>query len=198
VHQVHGIDVRGVPVEAAGRTDSSIVRSLLEATGVGSEAIDRGAHDVLAAACASYEPPDLAAKVAPGIAELLPRLAAREEVFRFSLVTGNYERVARVKLAAAGIGHWFPEGQGGFGSDAEAREALPAIARGRAGGTDGPWPRERTVVIGDTPRDIACARADGVRVVAVTTGPYRAEDLTDADAVVAGASELEETLASFA
>ena len=39
-------------------------------------------------------------------------------------------------------------------------------------------------MIGDTPRDIACARADGVRVVAVATGPFAVEALADADAVV--------------
>jgi len=59
-------------------------------------------------------------------------------------------------------------------------------ARERAGG----WPRERTVVIGDTPRDIACARADGLRVVAVATGPFRVDELAGADAVVKDATAL--------
>jgi phosphoglycolate phosphatase-like HAD superfamily hydrolase len=45
-------------------------------------------------------------------------------------------------------------------------------------------------VIGDTPRDIACAHADGVRCFAVATGPYEAEELGDADAVVSRADEL--------
>ena len=49
-----------------------------------------------------------------------------------------------------------------------------------------PHPPEQTVVIGDTPRDIACARADGVRCVAVTTGPFAAADLHDADHVADG------------
>ena len=84
------------------------------------------------------------------------------------LVTGNFEPIARLKLNRAGIGHYFEPGHGGFGSDNEDRAALPALARKRAGG----YPREQTVVIGDTPRDIACARADGVHVIAVTTGPY--------------------------
>ena len=101
-------------------------------------------------------------------------------------MTGNYERVARLKLARAGIGDWFPAGQGAFGSDAEERERLPPIARSRAGD----WPRERTVVIGDTPRDIACARADGLRVVAVTTGPFGVDALADADAVVDSAAAV--------
>ena len=90
---------------------------------------------------------------------------------RLSLVTGNLEPIARLKLERAGVGRFFEAGQGGFGSDHEDRGRLPAIARSRA--SDPPWPRERTVVIGDTPRDIACARADEVRVAAVATGPVR-------------------------
>jgi phosphoglycolate phosphatase len=42
------------------------------------------------------------------------------------------------------------------------------------------------VLVGDTPLDVAAGKAGGARVVAVATGPYRAEELrgTEADAVV--------------
>jgi phosphoglycolate phosphatase len=182
--QVHGsLELNGRHVEAAGRTDAAIARDLLALAGFESGAIDERADDVIAACCALYDelcPADLSPRLAPGIPEALTLLGGRPDAFRFSLVTGNFERIARLKLARAGIGSWFPDGQGGFGSDAEDRALLPPIARERAGG----WPRERTVVIGDTPRDIACARADGLRVVAVATGPFSVEELADADAVV--------------
>ena len=61
------------------------------------------------------------ALVAPGIVELLEELSARPDEFRLSLVTGNLEPVARLKLARAGVGHYFEPGQGGFGSDDEDR-----------------------------------------------------------------------------
>jgi phosphoglycolate phosphatase len=112
------------------------------------------------------------------VPEVLDELAARPGI-RHSLVTGNLEPIARMKLRAAGIGHHFARGQGGFGSDAEDRAELPGIARARAGN----HPAADTIVIGDTPRDIACARADDVGVIAVATGPYRADQLTAADAV---------------
>jgi phosphoglycolate phosphatase len=189
---VHGLDGLGaLEVEVAGRTDLAIARSLLRASGIGDAAISARAADVAAATVERYArtcPPDLADKVAPGIPELLAALAARPEEFRLSLVTGNLEPVARLKLARAGVGHRFPAGQGGFGSDHESRAELPAIARARM--SDPPWPRERTVVIGDTPRDIACARADRVRVAAVATGPFPIEALADADAVVDDARAL--------
>jgi len=190
LEQVHGsFSLDGHKVEVAGRTDASIARDLLVAAGHAPEAIDARADDVVAACCALYDelcPADLSPRVAPGVPEALASLGGRPDAFHFSLVTGNFERVARLKLARAGIGDWFPAGQGGFGSDAENRELLPPIARERAGG----WPRERTVVIGDTPRDIACARADGLRVVAVATGPFAVEQLAGADAVIDSAEAV--------
>jgi phosphoglycolate phosphatase len=126
--------------------------------------------------------------VAPGIPDLLAALSDRPDAFRLSLVTGNLEPIARLKLERAGIGHHFPAGQGGFGSDHHARGELPAIARGRMSAPA--WPRDRTVVIGDTPRDIACARVDRVRVAAVATGPFTVEALADADAVADDARAL--------
>ncbi|MGI8623412.1 MAG: HAD family hydrolase [Solirubrobacteraceae bacterium] len=196
LREVHGDelrpeDVRGV--EAAGRTDGAIARDLLLGCGVPVAAIDREVAAVARACARAYEeycPADLSGFVAPGVAELLAALAS-DDRFRSSLVTGNFQPVARLKLARAGIGSHFEAGQGGFGSDAEDRESLPPIARARAGD----WPRERTVVIGDTPRDVACARADGVRVVAVTTGSFDAAALAEADHVASGASELAHLLA---
>jgi phosphoglycolate phosphatase-like HAD superfamily hydrolase len=45
-------------------------------------------------------------------------------------------------------------------------------------------------VIGDTPRDIACAHADDLRCFAVATGPFETSELTAADAAVNRAAEL--------
>ncbi len=194
LHTVHGLDPAArSPLSPAGRTDGEIARGLLLAAGVSATRIDSAAGDVRAATCEAYArrcPTDLSHTVLPGIATLLGTLAARPEV-RLSLVTGNFEPVGRLKLTRAGIGHRFPAGQGGFGSDAEDRAMLPGIARARAG-TDGvAFPRERTIVIGDTPRDIACARADGVRCLAVATGPFAVDELRDADGAAADATELE-------
>lgn len=202
LREVHGDDLalEGVHVVAAGRTDGAIARDLLLACGVAAEAVDRcvaAVADGCARAYVDLCPPDLSDRVAPGIPALLGELAG-DDRYRLSLVTGNFEPVARTKLAAAGIGAFFATGQGGFGTDAEAREQLPPLARERAGDGGEPWPRARTVVIGDTPNDIACARADGLRVVAVTTGPFDAAALAEADHVASGAGELAPLLESLA
>ena len=187
---VHGVAPLVGEVEVAGRTDQAIARDLLAAAGVTAADVDARAREVLARTAAEYErlvDDDLSAFVAPGVPELLSALADRPSEFRLSLVTGNLEPIAHL-LARARIGAFFARGQGGFGSDSEHREELPAIARARAASPA--WPRERTVVIGDTPRDIACARADGVRVAAVTTGWFDAAALAEADAVVDDARAL--------
>ncbi len=185
LREVHHVEPR--PVDTAGRTDGDIARGMLLQAGVDARTIDSRAADVRDATVAAYArlcPGDLSDRVAPGALECLTSLAEGEDTL--GLVTGNLEPIARLKLTRAGLGRFFARGAGGFGSDHEDRAALPAVARRRAGRV----PREDTVIIGDTPLDIACARADGVRCVAVSTGPFAAAQLRDADVVIDGLSSL--------
>jgi phosphoglycolate phosphatase-like HAD superfamily hydrolase len=138
---VHGLGPLDGEVEVAGRTDAAIMRDLVALAGVEPEAFDARWPEVTEAAVAAYErlaPADLSDRVAPGVVELLAALAARSGEFRLSLVTGNLEPIARLKLDRAGIGTYFERGQGGFGSTPRARSCrgspAPAPATGRASG----------------------------------------------------------------
>ncbi len=191
---VHGVQARALRtmLAPAGRTDGEIARALLLGAGVSARRIDERAEDVREECCRIYvelATDDLSATVLPGVRDLLSELSERDDA-QLALLTGNYESVARVKLARAGIAGFFPAGQGAFGSDSEDRTALVPVARRRAGTLGAPHPREQTVVIGDTPRDIACAQADSVRCAAVATGPFAAEQLQAADATVPDAGRL--------
>ncbi len=193
-----GVDTSAVKVPTGGRTDPEIVRTLLAGAGVEDARIDELIGELVPTLVAHYErlkPDDLSGFLAPGAVEALDELSADEER-RLSLVTGNVQEIGRRKLELAGIGHHFAEGQGGFACDSAHRPDLPPIARERAAVWNGgePWPREATVVIGDTTRDIACARADGVRVICVPTGPQTADELADADEVIESLHELPEAL----
>ncbi len=199
---VHRIEIPVCRVETAGRTDGAIARSLLTLAGVDAKRVDDRMVALRDESCQAYArrcPADLRATVNPGMPEVLDALTMAGHVL--SLVTGNFEAIARLKLRRAGIGDHFAHGQGGFGSDSEDRAALPAIARRRAGRrctpVEGPCRRSETVVIGDTPLDIACARADGVRCIAITTGPFRREELLDADVVVDTPYELAGAIAAM-
>lgn len=185
-------------IAPAGRTDPEIARAILLSGGISAARIDERADAVREECCRAYArlcPADLSQFVVSGMPELLDWLTERDDVI-LGLLTGNYEAVARLKLTRARIGGYFSAGQGAFGSDAEDRLALPVIARRRAGRVGQPHPRDRTIVIGDTPRDIACAHADGVRCLAVATGPHPADELTGADEVVGNAAELRDALAA--
>jgi phosphoglycolate phosphatase-like HAD superfamily hydrolase len=194
LREVHGVDTSLIrtQIPTAGRTDGEIARAILLDAGVSADRIDAFAERVSErfshwAACRL--PDDLSGALLPGVRDLLSWLAEQPDV-TLGLLTGSHEPVARLKLDRAGIGDAFPLGQGAFGSDAEDRTVLPAIARRRAGTPRAPYPRRQTIVIGDTPRDIECARADGLRCVAVASGPFDREALAAADVVARDAMEL--------
>jgi phosphoglycolate phosphatase-like HAD superfamily hydrolase len=198
IREVHGVDAARFAkgLAPAGRTDGEIARMILLDAGVSAERIDDRAADVRGACCQAYAElcdPDLSEFVIDGIRDLLAWLAGLDGV-ALALVTGNYEPVARLKLTRARLGRFFPAGQGGFGSDAEDRAALPGIARRRAGVDGTSHPRGRTILVGDTPRDIACARADGVACIAVATGPFPASELQGADDVAVDTTDLRRAL----
>ncbi|KAB2903280.1 MAG: HAD family hydrolase [Anaerolineae bacterium] len=91
------------------------------------------------------------------------------------LITANMPTSAGIKLRAAGYEptafHF-----GVFGSEAVHRSDLAPIALRRAKQTFG-YPPEQVWMIGDTPEDIACAKACGANVLAVATGRYSADAL---------------------
>lgn len=199
LREVHGIaEEQQLVGSAAGKTDGQICREILVASGISDARIDEHAATVIERTCAIYDPGDLLEHVSPGLPDLLAELHDRDDVVQ-SLVTGNFEPIARRKLQAARLDRWFnAQIGGGFGSDHEERVHLPATARARAGAAlrkDGaPWPVERTIVIGDTPRDVACARHDGVHAVGVSTGPFGPDELAEADAVAHDAPTLRAAL----
>ncbi len=93
------------------------------------------------------------------------------------LLTGNYPSAALVKLRAAGINQPFEFGA--FGEFHKDRNMLPKLAL--------EWVKEnleieqpdpsKFVIIGDTPRDILCAKHSGMKCISVTTGKFGREDL---------------------
>ncbi|MBI4591711.1 MAG: HAD family hydrolase [Candidatus Rokubacteria bacterium] len=111
----------------------------------------------------------------PGVAELVGRLSGEAEAV-LGLLTGNIEAGAKIKLEPTGLLPHFRVGA--YGSDEPDRAKLPAVAVRRAETLAGKAiSPDRVVVIGDTPLDIACARAYGARSVSVATGGHGVEEL---------------------
>jgi phosphoglycolate phosphatase len=168
-----------------GKTDPQIARELLELAGV-APAVIRAGLDALWSAYLrelrlEFAQPDHATLVLPGVSSLLAELERRQERVLLGLLTGNIDRGAALKLESAGITTAFR--LGAYGSDHERRDLLPPVAVRRAreltghdfGGAD-------VIVIGDTPHDITCGRALGVRAVGVATGRFGVDELAAAGA----------------
>jgi phosphoglycolate phosphatase-like HAD superfamily hydrolase len=198
VEEVYGVRLRPESLgrsDHSGETARSALRKLLRAEGLDDTAIDRGLERWTARDAERYVELLGAAdtgdwELAPALVETLDELVRDH---RIALLTGNPEPVARARMERLGLTRFFPSGQGGFGSDGEHRSDLIGIARRRAGG----WPAERTVLVGDTPRDVAGAHAAGVRAVGITLGRCDRDDLAGADAVIDSMAALPDALRSF-
>lgn len=116
------------------------------------------------------------------------RLDAIDEALEFffggdficGLLTGNYPQAAQIKLKAADIHHDFSFGA--FGEFETDRNKLPQLAINEVQKIHdfNPQPA-RFLILGDTPRDIMCAKNAGMKCVAVTTGKYGYEELSEHD-----------------
>jgi phosphoglycolate phosphatase-like HAD superfamily hydrolase len=155
-----------------GRTDPGIMVDL---------ATRWGAPAVVAAArrqeCLEHYVVHLRAEVAaggievnPGVRELVTALAADRRVL-LGLLTGNVAAGADIKLAPTGLRSLFKVGA--YGSDSALRSDLPAIAIARAAALAGRrYCGKEVAIIGDSPADITCGAAEGVKTIAVTTGRH--------------------------
>ena len=180
VVEVYGLQEALKEVEWSGKTDSQIVLESLALHGWSEEAaiarLDAFRDRYVAGLAAVRESLIEDMPLLPGVPEVLQRLATLDTTQ--SLLTGNYEPAAVVKLAAVGLQHHFDFTVGAFGSDHRDRTKLVPIALEKARRRyDLSLTPADVVVIGDTPRDIACARAGGVRAVAVATGQFSMEQL---------------------
>jgi len=123
--------------------------------------------------------------VLPGVRALIAALDAAGATQ--TLVTGNIEPNARLKLEAVGLSPGPVRVElGAYASDDGVRDNLVPIALDRCRAAGVAVDTGRTWVIGDTPLDLACARAAGVRCLLVATGTYGPAELVGAgaDAVV--------------
>lgn len=162
----------------SGKTDLQIISDVLGEAGVPAGEIKEKIevlYEVMALEGRSLFTDD-GIRACPGVPELLSALRSNRAVM-LGLLTGNVSQTAPLKLAAAGID---PNDfkVGAFGSDAKERNDLPRIAWQRAEQATGRgFDGAHTVILGDTPADIACAKVSGSKSVAVATGHHTVAEL---------------------
>lgn len=161
-------------LELAGATDAGLARFLFNHFGIehspeNEEFFYDSYHESLTENLAHRSQTNTG-HLLPGVFKLLESLDHQESL-ALGLLTGNIQRGAFTKLEHFEIRHFFATGA--FGDDHHDRNCLGPIAIGRA--TQHfhyEFSPADTVIIGDTPKDIACARACGACAVAVATGTF--------------------------
>lgn len=175
--EIHGVADAFAGIEMSGKTDPAILREAWEAAGIEPAERDAKAFNdcYVRHLKDTLREPLRERHLKPGLPGLLDAVARRSDVV-LGLLTGNVVTGAQLKLESFGVLHYFRVGA--YGSDNEDRKALVPVARLRARQFCVTYiAPERIFVIGDTPRDIECAKAHDVKAVAVATGNYSLEDL---------------------
>lgn len=171
-------------VAMAGRTDRLIVAEALSRAGVTADAETlRGFRETYYGYLSEeIVHPGPRKGIMPGIRDLLDGLLTDNNVF-LSLLTGNFSGAAEIKLAYFDLWRYFQ--CGAFAEDAQERHELVSVAMSRVHALGrSEVPLDDVVVIGDTPLDVACAKAAGVRSIGVATGFFDAETLARSGADV--------------
>ncbi|MEF3272978.1 MAG: HAD hydrolase-like protein [Chloroflexus sp.] len=193
-----GPEIRIERTSYAGKTDWQIVRESLPA--LAEETIQAQLREFIALYVAELTAQREAliarSTVFTGVVEALRALAA---VAYQAPLTGNVAAAARIKLECTGLLPWLDIEAGAYGDDHFDRLALPPIAVARAQNRyQRMFTPAEVVIIGDTPRDIACGRAFGARTVAVATGPFTLNELAEhhPDALLPDLSDTAAVLAA--
>jgi phosphoglycolate phosphatase len=189
------------PGSMAGRTDRAIMAEVLSLAGEAEQAgLIEAFHEVIAAGAAGLA--DMVrqrSRALPGAAAALAALAEVETVdgrapaglgdgrtrpaVVQSLLTGNIRALAEVKLAPFGLTRHLDLDAGAYGDAHENRAKLVPLAWEAAGRAYGQrFGGSSTVLVGDTPFDVAAALATGARAVGVATGPFTTKELAAAGA----------------
>ncbi len=178
-HDAFGIADDLATIDFSGTTDTGITGKLFEKNRLPASPENHARFKAAYLPRLAANLPRMPGVVLPGVVELLPALRARSDEFALGLLTGNFAAAAELKLGHYGLAEFFQFGA--FADDSFDRNLLGPVALGRARERFGAGafadPTRDVLVLGDTPRDIACARACGAKVLAVATGKHPREDL---------------------
>ncbi|MEU0690977.1 HAD family hydrolase [Streptomyces uncialis] len=175
-----------LPAKGTGVTMPVAVKELLTVNGVPGEQMDAFAERIIGLMPGELER-NRERMLADGL--LLPGAVDSLTAVRKSLhllptvVTGNLQASAEIKLSAFDLIGLVDPTVGGYASDDPHRPALVSVAQQRAERVYGhSFDRSNTVIVGDSLEDVRTGREGGARVIGVASGTTSAADLADAGA----------------
>lgn len=186
--EVVGRPAERLPERGTGVTMPLAIRRLLEDNGVMGRAADdllpRMLEVVPLRFAAHIEDVRRLGSVLPGALRTLKAVAAQPDLVS-TVVTGNLEPNALIKLRVFGLDRYVDATVGGYSSDDARRPALVAVAQRRAGDRyASTFGVDNTVIVGDSLEDVRTGLQGGARVIAVASGTTPANQLAEAGADV--------------
>jgi phosphoglycolate phosphatase-like HAD superfamily hydrolase len=162
-------------VDMGGRIDPEIATLLLAEVGHDDALVPAVLARLEEIAAARTEALNEHTRALAGVRPFLDLLATAN--VRQTVVTGNVESIARLKLRAAGLIPPIDPDLGGFGDSGSDRVEVARMALRRL--TLAGWPASPGTcwIVGDTPRDLACARALGLRCALIGSGRHPAASM---------------------
>jgi phosphoglycolate phosphatase len=165
----HPLPIDSVPVH--GSTDTGILRDAFRLAAIPDEVWQPRLEEILdfMRQRVLEQRERMSVTVMPGVLSMLAYLKSRGK--RLGVATGNLEQIGWLKIEIAGLRDWFTFG--GFSDRHAVRSEMiaQALAAGQLDGT------VKVCVVGDTPSDIAAAKANSLPTIAVATGVYSYQTL---------------------
>lgn len=162
----------------SGKTDLMIIHEICNSSNIDFNNVLANINDIWSKLLEFFKPYTTKDNILvfPGVNNLITCLA-KDINYQLGLVTGNFKENAYLKLSTVDLAHYFPFGA--FGSDYEDRNLLPMLAVQRANEylKTNIFNNENTIIIGDSVRDIECAKKNNMKVLCVATGPIDYEIL---------------------
>ncbi len=165
-------------MDFSGKTDINILMNIAHAYSLDFEEVKANLPQIWKKMAAMFKKycNEKYIELMPGIKNLIEKIE-NENGIQLGLLTGNFKENAYLKLQAHKLHGFFPFGA--FGSDHEDRNLLPPIALKRANIFAGQevYSADNTLIIGDSKKDIECAKTNSIPVLAVGTGYEPIEEL---------------------
>ncbi|MDA3844218.1 MAG: HAD hydrolase-like protein [Candidatus Kapabacteria bacterium] len=164
----------------AGMTDSSMLRVIADDLNISHDEMFSHSAAIWSKLLALYKEftTEDIIEILPGVEDLLMKLEADKDI-ALGLVTGNFRAHAYLKLDTVGLGYYFKFGA--YGDDNYDRDFLPPLLFRRAAEylKVAGFSASDALIIGDSPKDIQCAKVNGIPVLSVATGGFSTEELAE-------------------
>lgn len=174
--KVYGADIDVQEIRIEGMLDNQHIMRVMGARELSEEKIKEKIKEMTKTAGEYFEKHknETEPEILAGVKNLLEKLKSKN--VHMGLLSGNVGQIGWLKMERAGLEDFFTFG--GFGDEAYQRVDLVYLAKKHLEEIlKKTLNLEDFIIVGDTPRDVQCAKDAGIKVITVASGHYNLETL---------------------